>query len=212
MTTLQVDDPLVPEPVRRLFSLDQALLDDPYPVYQLMRETAPVLRWGPIVAVARYEDAKAVLRDPATFSSVRSNGSRVSARRAQLDAETADKLDKLVAGEGLWVTNVDDPQHARLRRFVNSIFSAGRVADMRSQVEKVTHELLDAIDKRGGDEFELINDFSFRLPLQIICRLFGASGPETEMIRVWSEEIGKGIGTDYSNVDEAYEALQGFAG
>ncbi|MET0952819.1 MAG: cytochrome P450 [Aeromicrobium sp.] len=208
--TTTIDDP-TPALVSRLFALEQELIDDPFPVYRRMREDSPVIRASSVVTVSRYADVKAVFRDPRTFSSVRHFGSRVTARRAQLDPEQARKLDALVGHEGLWVSETDDPIHARLRRFVNTTFSAVRVAEMRTQVETITRELLDDVEQRADGRFELVQDFSFKLPLQVICKLFGATGPEIEQIRVWSEIIGQGLGTEYSNVDEAYDALQSFS-
>ncbi|MET0885992.1 MAG: cytochrome P450 [Mycetocola sp.] len=197
--------------VARLFALDQDLIDNPFPTYQRMRDHAPVIRANSVVSVSKYADVKAVFRDPQTFSSVRHFGSRITARRAQLDPEQARKLDALVEHEGLWVSETDDPIHARLRRFVNTTFSAARVAEMRTEVEAITNELLNEVEANSEGHFELIRDFSFKLPLRVICRLFGASGPETEQIRAWSETIGEGLGTDYSNIDEAHDALQNFS-
>lgn len=210
--TRDVDDSHVPGLVEQLFGLDQASIDAPFPIYKLMREHQPLFRSGSVVAVSRYADVKNVLRDATTFSSVRLDGSKVKLRRTELTPEDAFKYDALVGSEGMWVSEVDDPYHARLRRFVNAIFSAGRIAQLRDQVEATTRELLDEIDARGHEEFELISDFSFKLPLRIICGLFGATGPESENIRVWSEHMGEAIGTDYQNIDDAYDALVHFQG
>src|SRR5829696_8323066 len=84
-------------------------LANPYPVYQRLRAEAPVLRVGPLVVVSRYHDVQAVLRDPETFSSVRGAGSRVSARKAQLDAEGGRKLQELVDHEHTWLVQMDRP-------------------------------------------------------------------------------------------------------
>jgi cytochrome P450 len=49
---------------------DFALHDDPYPLYQRMREEAPVYRNDDLDfwALSRYEDVRTVLRDHAGFS------------------------------------------------------------------------------------------------------------------------------------------------
>ena len=196
--------------VDTLFSLDQDAINNPYPTYAIMREVLPVTRWGSMVVIARHGDVKNALRDPETFSSVRQYGSRVTARRAQLSPEDAQKLDELVTAEGRWMVQTDDPRHARYRRFVSHAFSSNRIAEMRHEVQSVADELLDIVDERGDGTLELVDDFSYKLPLRVICQLLGASGPDIQMIRVWSDAIGTGIGTEYSNIHEAYEALTNF--
>lgn len=161
--------------VATLFALDQDALNNPYPTYQLMRERQPVVRSGPLVAVSRYEDVKSVLRDTATFSSVRSRGTRVSARRAQLSPEQAEKLD-----------------------------------DLREQIVAICDDLLDTFDATGSDELELVTQYAYRLPLRVVCELLGADTSDIEAIREWSDTIGTGLGTEYSNVDEAFDALAQF--
>ncbi|MET0885993.1 MAG: cytochrome P450 [Mycetocola sp.] len=196
--------------VDTLFSLDQDAINNPYPTYEVMRKVLPVARWGSMVALATYEDVKNALRDPQTFSSIRQYGSRITARRAQLSPGDALKLDELVAAEGRWMAQTDDPQHARYRRFVNHAFSSNRIAEMRHQVQSVADELLDDVDARGDGTLELVEDFSYKLPLRVICKLLGASGPDIQNIRVWSDAIGTGIGTEYSNIHEAHDALASF--
>ncbi|MET0886002.1 MAG: cytochrome P450, partial [Mycetocola sp.] len=198
-----------PDLVRRLFDLDQELINDPFAAYRQMREESPVLRINNLVAVARYGDVKDAMRDPVTFSSDSHRGTRVQRLRAGLSADETARLDDLVAHEGVF-TRTDDPEHARLRRFVNHAFSAARIAEMREQIQDITGELLDEVDARDGNRLELIGDFAYKRPLRVITRLLGASGPETEMIRRWSEIIGVAVGTEYSNLNEASEALDGF--
>lgn len=196
--------------VASLFSLDQEAINNPYPTYQLMREKQPVIRSGPLVAVSRYEDVKSVLRDTTTFTSVRSRGTRVTARRAQLSPEDAEKLDALVASEGSWMVQQDDPEHARIRRFVNHAFSAARIAGLRDKITAISDDLLDTFDATGSDELELVSQYAYRLPLRVVCELLGADKSEIESIRTWSDAIGTGLGTEYSNIDEAFDALAQF--
>ncbi|MET0711669.1 MAG: hypothetical protein ABWZ30_04100, partial [Jiangellaceae bacterium] len=101
MTTTADHPADCPEIAARLFSLDQELINDPYPVYALMREESPVVRWGPLVAVSRYEDVKNVLRDPETFSSERHIGSRCTVVRDRLSSEDAAKLSDVQEVEGI---------------------------------------------------------------------------------------------------------------
>lgn len=169
-----------------------------------------MIRWGPLVAVSRYDDVKAVLRDTETFSSRRSTGSRITARKAQLSPEDGERLQDLVDNEGRWMVQIDDPEHARLRRFVNHAFSRNRIDEMRGQIEEIAASLLDAVDARGDGRVELVSEYCYKLPLQVVCQLLGARADEAEQIRAWSDAIGEGVGTEYANLDQASEAFQQF--
>jgi cytochrome P450 len=202
--------PSAQEQVERLFGLDQDLLNDPYPVYAAMRAEQPVMRLGPIVVVSRYDDVKAVLRDPATFSSIRASGSRDLARAAELSPDDAAKFHELTNFEGRGMANLDEPEHARIRRFVNSTFTSGSINQLRDDVEQIVTSLLDEIDARGQQEFDLIGEFSYPLPFKIICGLLGVDDSEIEMLRGWAGEIRRGIGTSYANLPEAYAATMAY--
>src|SRR4051812_14384131 len=112
----------LPNAVAQLFALDQELLNDPFPIYERMRAGQP-MRVAAMVAISRYEDVKSVLRDPETFTSVRF-GSREQARLAELPPSAKDKFAYLTDFEGAQMVQTSDPEHARIRRFVNATFSA----------------------------------------------------------------------------------------
>lgn len=210
MTTALIADDDVVETAARLFDADQSLINDPWPVFAALRERQPIVRMGPIVVVSRYDDIKQVLRDPATFSSVRSKGSREEARRSELVGADLEKFLTLAEFEARNMTQQDDPEHARIRRFVNEIFSAGNVATLREQVERIVHQLLDDIDCRGLNEFDLVGEFSYQLPFRVVCKLLGVRDFDIETLRTWQRAIRKGIGTMHANLDEAYDAVMNY--
>jgi cytochrome P450 len=65
--------------------------------------------------------------------------------------------------------------HTRLRRLVAPSFTARRTEALRGRVEAVAAELLEAMEKagQGGAVVDLKEAFAHRLPMQIICELFG---------------------------------------
>ncbi|MFD0006357.1 cytochrome P450 [Streptomyces sp. NPDC127178] len=68
--------------------------------------------------------------------------------------------------------------HTRLRRLVAPSFTQRRTEKMRSRVEAITAELLDALDKGGADDasgavVDLKAGFAHPLPMRMICELFG---------------------------------------
>lgn len=196
--------------LEKLFALDPVLLADPYPLYARMREHAPVLRVGPMVSVSRYDDIKNVLRDTETFTSQRAAGSQVEARIASLEDEQLDKYHRILEHDSRQLPTMDDPQHARLRRFVNETFSAQRIGEMRDQLYGIANELLDEIDASGRDEFDLIGDYSFYVPFRAICLILNVPRADAPQLREWGATVTQGISSAYANTDEAYAALMSF--
>ncbi|GCB51708.1 hypothetical protein SNL152K_9064 [Streptomyces sp. NL15-2K] len=63
--------------------------------------------------------------------------------------------------------------HARLRKLVAPSFTHRRTEAMRSRVEAITAQLLDALDAAGPDVVDLRAGLAHPLPMRIICELFG---------------------------------------
>ncbi|MCW2495312.1 cytochrome P450 [Jatrophihabitans sp.] len=189
----------------RLFDLDPEMIKDPYAVYRSMREQEPVLRVRSVVAVSRYEDIRNVLRDPVTFSSRRAGGSRVQERRAALSGRDRERYDYLIDRDKVMIGQVDPPDHTRLRRFVNTAFSAASISAMRAEVELLAQELLNEIDARGSDVFDF-SEFTYRLPFIVMCRFLGVPDVAIDTFRGWADDVRSGLGTNYEDIDAAYTA------
>ncbi len=208
MTTATLDELDIPTTLAQLFAGTAAQIADPYPFYRRLRTEAPAIRVGPVVAVSRYADVVAALRDTETYSSARLSGSRVRNLREKTPAEQSPLLEDLISHEALYMNETDQPDHTRLRSIANFAFTPRRVKALRAQVQELIDQLLDAA-LVGGD-FDLVQALAYPLPYRVICTLLGASTDREEDIRAWSAEIGRAIGTDYSNVDAAHHALDSF--
>ena len=83
--------------------------------------------------VHRYEEVKAVLRDPATFSSQRGTALLVDP-----DPERVEAMSNMLI-------NMDPPKHSQYRRLVAAIFTPRRVEALRPRVEAIATEVIDKI-------------------------------------------------------------------
>ena len=109
-------------------------LENPYPVYSLLRTVRPVMRVpvpgfeGPGVwLLTRYRDVHFVLRD-ARFSADR--------LRAPLVRQNLDRLPTFLrqSAQGLRSMLVmDPPDHTRVRKLVNKAFTPRRIAALRPE-------------------------------------------------------------------------------
>jgi len=64
--------------------------------------------------------------------------------------------------------------HARLRKLIAPSFTARRTKAMRPIVERITAELLDALEKApAGEPVDLRTAYAHPLPMRVICELIG---------------------------------------
>ncbi|RKT56527.1 cytochrome P450 [Saccharothrix australiensis] len=122
-----------------------------------------------------YEEAVAVLGDPATFSS-----SHVG------DLLPVQVDDSLREGNLL---EMDPPDHRKLRNLVSKAFSGRVVADLEPRIAALTHELLDAVE---GDRLELVEDLAYPLPVIVIAELLGLPSGDRELFRGWVDTMFSG--------------------
>lgn len=72
------------------------------------------------------------------------------------------------------------PDHRRLRGLITSAFTARRVAALRPRIEAITGDLLDELADLPADRpVDLRERYTYRLPIQVICELFGIEDETT---------------------------------
>ncbi|MEV6349022.1 cytochrome P450 [Actinoplanes sp. NPDC051851] len=169
---------------------DPAFQSDPHPVYADWRRAGPVRRallpggtegW----VVTRYEDARRALTDPRLSKRASGNGSGGSRTAGQAPAGATPP--EIGAAISRHMLAVDPPDHTRLRRLVSAAFTARRIEALRPRIERITTDLLDAME--GGERADLIDAFAFPLPIQVICELLGIPSDDRDDFREWSNAV-----------------------
>ena len=91
------------------------------------------------------------------------------------------------------ILDSEPPKHTRLRSLVAKAFNRNKIEGMRPAVERITQQLLDAIDEKvkSGESFDLIADYAEPLPVKIIADLLGFPESEEHLLRPWSQSIVK---------------------
>ena len=116
-------------------------------------------------SVATYAETLAVLRDPATYSSV-TGGSRPYGGTLLQDLA--------IAGQVL--NMMDDPRHSKIRRLVSSGLTPRMIRRVEDDLRARARRLLDAVEP--GVPFDFVVEVAAELPMQMICILLGV--PESE--------------------------------
>ncbi|HEX6357466.1 cytochrome P450 [Actinophytocola sp.] len=139
---------------------DPEVIRDPFTAYDRAREAAPVIRLNipgmPMLALTRHEDARAMLTDPRFVIRPTSFLGIPGA-----PAEYQRYLHTM--------SEMDGPDHLRLRRLAAPAFTARRAQEFRPAVEPLVEKLLDAMPA----EPDLLRDFAKPLPMHVICELVG---------------------------------------
>lgn len=165
--------------------LSPEFFEDPYPYYRHLLQNAPVV-WSERVRgwlVSTFEDVQAGLQDSAVFGSGGRIDEAAQALTVHAREENAIALDCLNA----MMSFRDAPDHTRLRRLVSKAFTARRVAGFEPQVQAIVDELLDSWPR--GEEFDLVESFSFPLPAMVICRMLGIPDDRLSDINRWADGI-----------------------
>jgi cytochrome P450 len=95
------------------------------------------------------------------------------------------------------ILNVDPPEHTRLRKLVQPSFTASAIEKLRPRIQQITDDLLDVAEtvaaergERAPDrQMELISQFSYPLPITVICEMLGIPPEDREQTRRWSEDL-----------------------
>jgi cytochrome P450 len=158
---------------------------NPYPAYARWRDEMPVSRvtlpdgqsaW----LVTRFDDVVTVLKDPRFGKD----------KRKVLTAEQLARLPWIPAMLKPLERNmldVDEPDHTRLRGLVSQAFTPRLVEKMRSRIQALTDELLDAVERKG--RMDLIRDYALPLPTTIIAEMLGAPAQDRHRFHRWTSAL-----------------------
>nr|WP_235921683.1 cytochrome P450 [Lentzea tibetensis] len=176
---------------------------NPHAVHDELRAEGPVrevyLPHGlKVWMVTRYEEARAALNDPRLSKDV-------TGMNDLFDRHTAPGVPRRKFDDALAVhmLNTDPPDHTRMRKLVNKVFTARRVELLRPRVEEITAELLDGM---SGD-VDLLDVFAFPLPITVICELLGIPTDDRDSFREWTNTM-----LSYSTPEAIQHASSSMAG
>ena len=119
-------------------------------------------------SVATHAETLAVLRDPATYSSVTGGYPAYGGTLLQ---------DLAVAGQVL--NMMDDPRHSQIRRLVSSGLTPRMIRPVEDDLRVRARRLLDEV--APGEPSTFVVDVAAELPMQMICILLGVPGVRTTL-------------------------------
>jgi cytochrome P450 len=164
---------------------------NPYPYYEELRKTPVAKVSEKTYVVTGYPEALALAHDPRISSDIsRSPSGLFGEKQAQLDAAEAAQardLSMLVA---------DPPDHDTMRRQFMRHFGPPHTPDlipsMETMVVDLANELLDKVKARGGTRMDVVEDFSYPIPVSVIFRVMGAPVADEPKVHGWVMDFMRG--------------------
>ncbi len=160
---------------------------NPFPVYKQLRDEAPVYHndEADFWALSRYEDVVAAHLDTDAFS---------SAHGVTIEGMERDSPFLIVK---------DPPEHTAHRKIAARMFTPRRMAQLEPFVRATAAGLLDRV--RDQDRFDLVRDFSIRLPLDVVSELIGIPAGMRDEVHELSDRLSARNG-DMTLSEDSFQA------
>jgi len=164
---------------------------NPYPFYEELRRTPVAKVSERTYVVTGYPEALALAHDPRISSDIsRSPSGLFGENEAKLAASEAEQTrdgSMLVA---------DPPEHDTMRRQFMRHFGPPHTPDlipsMAGMVTDLANELLDAVKARGTTRMDVVEDFSYPIPVSVIFRVLGAPVADEPKFHAWVMDFMQG--------------------
>jgi cytochrome P450 len=170
---------------------DYAIQSQPNAFYAALRHGDPVHHDPKLDSwlITRHEDIAFVQSDPITFS-VNKGYHTQQARGMQSEYQEILRTE----GGGYFPDAImsDPPYHTRIRKLMESAFTAHRVKDLEPRITAVVSELLDSVADKGSAN--AVKDIAVPLTIRVIVEQLGLDHGMEDKISRWSVAVTAQIG------------------
>lgn len=166
-------------------SLNEALLQNPYPFYKLLREQGPVVQepdYG-VYLVSTLDAIREVNRQPELFSSVLVANAPYVKLPCPLD-KIAEYRQSTPFGDK--ILSNDPPDHTRHRKLINRFFTTARVRQLEARVREIVNEVIDTFIDDG--EVEFVTGFAHMVPRLVVGELIGLPPADQAHFKAFFED------------------------
>jgi len=151
--------------------------DDPYPIYQALREHAPVKAMPDgSYFLTRYDDLIAIYKNPQSFS---------SDKQREFKPKFGDSL--LYEHHTTSLVFSDPPLHTRVRKLISGALTPRAIAGMESSLVRLVDQLLNELYAQPRPD--LIEHFASAIPIEVIGNLLDVPMQDRGPLRAWSLAI-----------------------
>jgi cytochrome P450 len=161
---------------------DLELAQDPFPVYDALREQCPVAhsgRYGGFFVLSRFADIENTARDHETFSSH-------SLSVPPIDVNAAENRNPPL--------DLDPPRHTAFRQALLPYFSPGRTNQLEEVTRSTAARLAQALAGRG--QADVAQDYAKHIPIAVLAQVLGVEPKHEDLFSEWTDAIVSGGGID----------------
>ncbi len=161
---------------RRRRSAPVSWVDEPALRYHSEAGGAQVRQGEGYWAVTRHRPVVAAARAPSVYSSA-AKGAFLADPRTPADLERARQL----------LTNMDAPEHGRIRRHITAAFTPNAVQAMAASIQRHAETVVRQAVAAG--EFEAVSTVAAELPLLVLVDLLGMPRADRGLLLRWSNQL-----------------------
>ncbi|CAB3769274.1 cytochrome P450 [Paraburkholderia humisilvae] len=167
--------------------------ENPYRLYDEMRRAGPLVKLSPgLFVTGRYAVADRLVTDPRFGKGVEASV------RARYGDSAIDQPVFRFAYQML--LSLNPPKHTRLRSLLMKSFNARQIERFRQVSQDISNRLADAVEQKG--QADLVRDFTFPLPIQIICTILEIPLEDGKLFRQAADDLTKVLDVGKMNPEQ----------
>ena len=160
-----------------LYNPPSDFINNVYKYYNLLREKSPIHKNSDgSYILTRYKDLVGVYRNFKVWS---------SDKRSEFGAKFGSS--PLFEHHTTSVVFVDPPDHTRIRKIFQQAFTPKSILSLERNINKLVDSYLIMMHEKK--KFDFVSDFSFRLPVDVVCSVLGVPSEDRHLIRDWAHKI-----------------------
>ena len=160
-----------------LYNPPSDFINNVYKYYNLLREKSPIHKNSDgSYILTRYKDLVGVYRNFKVWS---------SDKRSEFGAKFGSS--PLFEHHTTSVVFVDPPDHTRIRKIFQQAFTPKSILSLERNINKLVDSYLVMMHEKK--KFDFVSDFSFRLPVDVVCSVLGVPSEDRHLIRDWAHKI-----------------------
>ena len=183
-----------------LYNPPSDFINNVYKYYNLLREKSPIHKNSDgSYILTRYKDLVGVYRNFKVWS---------SDKRSEFGAKFGSS--PLFEHHTTSVVFVDPPDHTRIRKIFQQAFTPKSILGLERNINKLVDSYL--VMMHAKKKFDFVSDFSFRLPVDVVCSVLGVPIEDRHLIRDWAHKILGALEPKLTNkqLDEGSSAVINF--
>ena len=160
-----------------LYNPPTDFIDNVYQYYKLLREKSPIHKNpdGSYV-LTTYKEIVSVYRNFKIWSSDK-----------KTEFGTKFGASPLFEHHTTSVVFVDPPDHTRIRKIFQQAFTPKSIRGLEKDIITLVDSYLTMMHEKKT--FDFVSDFSFRLPVDVVCSVLGIPSEDRQLIRDWAHKI-----------------------